>query len=147
MLASPDDITAAVATVTKAGRGLYGLVNNAGVVTLGPLPTMPVEEFDLMFKVNVRGPFLMTRAFAPLLIAAKGRVTTIGSISGILAGRSAGAYSMSKHAIEAFGDSLAADFEPHGVLANLVEPGSFRSDIDKKAIERAGSTESTAWRH
>ena len=54
---SARDIAAAVDTITKAGRGLYGLVNNAGIGTAGPLATMKPEEFDLTMAVNVAGPF------------------------------------------------------------------------------------------
>src|SRR6187551_722788 len=103
------DIEAAVATITKAGRGLYGLVNNAGVASVGPLATMSMEEIDLTMQVNVYGPVRMSRAFLPLLLASKGRNTTIGSISGILAAKDLNAYAMSKHAVEAFTDSLAAE--------------------------------------
>lgn len=134
----PEDIAAAVAVVTKAGRGLYGLVNNAGVGTRGPLNELDDREFDLAMTVNVYGPYRVTKAFAPLIIASKGRITTIGSISGILAGRGSGSYSMSKHAVEAFTDSLAADMQPHGVLVSVVEPGNYNSDIAKNAIQRLG---------
>jgi NAD(P)-dependent dehydrogenase (short-subunit alcohol dehydrogenase family) len=136
---SEKDIAAAVETVTKAGRGLYGLVNNAGIGTFGPLHEMKPEEFELTMQVNVYGPYRMTRAFAPLVIAQKGRITTIGSISGILAGAQSGAYSMSKHAIEAFADSLAADMAPHGVKVSVIEPGNYNSDIAKNAVQRLGA--------
>ena len=102
------DVDAAVAEVTKAGRGLYGLVNNAGVATPGPASEMSMAEFDLTMQVNVYGPFRMAQAFRPLLIESKGRITNIGSISGILASARLNAYSISKHGIEAFTDSLAA---------------------------------------
>jgi NAD(P)-dependent dehydrogenase (short-subunit alcohol dehydrogenase family) len=69
---------------------------------------MKPEEFDLVMAVNVYGPYRMTKAFEPLIVAEKGRITNIGSISGILASPSFGAYEMSKHAIEAFTDSLAS---------------------------------------
>jgi NAD(P)-dependent dehydrogenase (short-subunit alcohol dehydrogenase family) len=135
------DIAAAVETITKGGRGLHGLVNNAGVGTLGPLATMKPEEFDLVMAVNVKGPYLVTRAFAPLITAQKGRITTIGSISGILASRNVGAYSMSKHAIEAFADALAAEMEPAGVHVSVIEPGNYNSEIAKNAIARVGQAE------
>ena len=138
---SAADISAAVDTITKGGRGLHGLVNNAGIGTLGPLATMKPEEFDLTMAVNVRGPYLVTRAFAPLIAAEKGRITTTGSISGILASRGNGAYAMSKHAIEAFTDALAAEMEPLGVQVSVVEPGNYNSEIAKNAIERVGMSE------
>jgi NAD(P)-dependent dehydrogenase (short-subunit alcohol dehydrogenase family) len=133
-----DDIDAAVATITKAGRGLYGLVNNAGIATVGAATETSFEEFDLQMDVNVYGPYRVTKAFAPLILAAKGRITTIGSISGVLAARDLTAYSMSKHAIEAFTDSLAAQMAPLGVLVSVVEPGNFESEIGKSAAKRMG---------
>src|SRR4029079_17737738 len=55
----PADIAAAVEAVTKDGRGLYGLVNNAGVATFGTIANMRMEEFDLTMKVNAYGPVMM----------------------------------------------------------------------------------------
>ncbi len=133
-----EDIDAAVETITRAGRGLYGLVNNAGIASVGPIADTSLEEFDLVMKVNAYGPYRVSRAFAPLIVAAKGRVTTIGSISGILAARDLAAYSMSKHAIEAFTDSYAQQMAPLGVTVNVVEPGNYNSDIGKNASQRTG---------
>ncbi len=62
-VAKPADIDAAVAVMVKNGYGLYGLVNNAGVVTIGPLIDTKPEEFDLVMTVNVYGPYRMTKAF------------------------------------------------------------------------------------
>jgi NAD(P)-dependent dehydrogenase (short-subunit alcohol dehydrogenase family) len=132
------DIDAAVVTITKSGRGLYALVNNAGVASLGTVADAPMQELDLIMDVNVYGPWRVTKAFTPLIVASQGRITTIGSISGILSGRDWTAYSMSKHAIEAFGDSLALQLEPQGVLVSLVEPGNYDSDIGKNATRRSG---------
>jgi NAD(P)-dependent dehydrogenase (short-subunit alcohol dehydrogenase family) len=132
------DIDAAVLAITKGGRGLYALVNNAGVASLGPVADTSMQEFDLVMDVNVYGPYRMTKAFMPLIIESKGRITTIGSISGVLAGRDLSAYAMSKHAIEAFADSLALQLEPQGVLVSVVEPGNYDSDIGKNATLRSG---------
>jgi NAD(P)-dependent dehydrogenase (short-subunit alcohol dehydrogenase family) len=133
-----EDIDAAVATITKANRGLYALVNNAGVATIGTATETTPEEFDLVMDVNVYGPYRMTRAFAPLIIASKGRITTIGSIAGVLAGRDLTAYTMSKHAIEAYGDSLAMQMTPLGVQVSIVEPGNYDSDLGKSVVKRTG---------
>ncbi len=135
---SAADIAAAVQAVTKGGRGLYGLVNNAGIATVGSFADMKDEEFDLVMAVNLYGPYRMTRAFLPLIVAQQGRITTIGSISGILASKDLGAYSMSKHAMEAFTDSLAAQMAPVGVKVSIVEPGNYDSEIGKSASKRLG---------
>ena len=133
---SAQDIAAAVETVTKGGRGLYGLVNNAGIGTAGPVVGGNNAEFDLTMAVNVAGTYHVTQALAPLIIAGKGRITTIGSISGILSVPGLSAYSMSKHALEAFTDALAAELSPQGVQVSIVEPGNYNSDIAKNAIAR-----------
>lgn len=136
----PAEIAAAVETITKAGRGLYGLVNNAGVAITGPFSETKEEDFDWVMDVNVYGPFRITKAFAPLIVAEKGRIVTISSISGILAGKDLGAYSMSKHAIEAFGDSLEQQMAPFGVRVSLIEPGNYNSELGKTATQRTGVT-------
>jgi NAD(P)-dependent dehydrogenase (short-subunit alcohol dehydrogenase family) len=63
-----DQIDAAVKTITKAGRGLYGLVNNAEVVVAQPLIEIEEQDFDFQMNVNIYGPYRVTRAFAPLII-------------------------------------------------------------------------------
>jgi NAD(P)-dependent dehydrogenase (short-subunit alcohol dehydrogenase family) len=137
---SAQDIAAAVAVVTKAGRGLHGLVNNAGIGTAGPVIDAKLDEFELAMNVNALGPVRMTRAFAPLIIAAKGRIVNISSVSGILAGENTAAYAMSKHAIEAFTDSLALEMQRVGVGVSAVEPGNYSTQIVHNAAVRLGMT-------
>ncbi len=134
------DITAAVESIRRGGRGLYGVVNNAGVAAMAPLIEMDERELTSLFDVNVFGPYRVTKAFAPLLIESKGRVVNISSISGILSGPLLGAYSMSKHAVEAYGDALAAEVARFGMKVSLIEPGNYRSEIGRNTvaqIERA----------
>jgi NAD(P)-dependent dehydrogenase (short-subunit alcohol dehydrogenase family) len=131
----PEDIAAAVDTVTRGGRGLYGLVNNAGVAIAGPL--MQTEESDVhyLMDINTFGVFRVTRAFMPLIAKEKGRVVNIGSISGILARPFLGVYSMSKHAIEAYTDALAGEVAADGVSVSVVEPGNYRSEINANLLK------------
>jgi len=133
---SPEDIEAAVAQITKAGRGLYGVVNNAGVVIFAPLIEVSQQEMDFIVDVNIYGPYRITKAFAPLLIESKGRVINISSISGFLSGPLFGPYSMTKHALEAYNDSLALELERFGVKVAAIEPGNFDSKIGDSAIRR-----------
>ena len=135
----PEDIDAAVQAVTQAGRGLYGLVNNAGLYTEAPVIDTSPEEFDLLMKVNVYGPYRVTRAFAPLIKAGLGRIVNIGSISGILNETGAGAYQMSKHAIETFTATMAQELAPAGVQVSVVKPGSYKSEIVRSTATRSGT--------
>ena len=133
------EIAVAVETIMKAGRGLYGIVNNAGVSLRTPLLETKEEDFHYVMDVNVYGTFRVTKAFGPLVIAEKGRITTISSIAGILSPPGLGVYSMSKHAMEGFGDTLALEMAPLGVHVSLIEPGNFRSEISRTAAKRMGA--------
>jgi NAD(P)-dependent dehydrogenase (short-subunit alcohol dehydrogenase family) len=131
-----EEIDAAVETVREEGRGLRGLINNAGVAILDPL--IEVEEEDLYFQmdVNVFGPYRVTKAFAPLLIESGGRVSTTGSLSGFVTWPFGGPYTMSKHAVEAFSDVLALELAPLGVAVSVVEPGNYNSRIYESLAQR-----------
>jgi len=131
-----DEIDAAVVTVKNAGKGLYALVNNAGVYIGGPLIEVDLEEFKWLMDVNVNGPYRLTQAFAPMIIEQKGRITTIGSISGTLTGKFSGQYSMSKHAIEAYTDALAIEMERFDVKVSVIQPGNYKSKIALSAGAR-----------
>jgi NAD(P)-dependent dehydrogenase (short-subunit alcohol dehydrogenase family) len=130
------DIDTAVKTVEAGGRGLWGVVNNAGVVVMGPLAEMEESELEFLFDVNVYGPYRIVKAFAPLIVASKGRIANISSLAGITSPSAYGAYSMSKHAIEAFTDSLAVEMGTVGVHVSAVAPGGFNSNIVAAHCER-----------
>jgi len=124
-----DEIDAAVQTVRDGGKGLYGLVNNAGIVTLGPMTEIEEDELNWILDVNLVGVFRVTKAFAPLIIESKGRISNISSISGILSGMFWAPYSMSKHALEAYTDSLEQEMQLFGVHVSSINPGNYRSKI------------------
>jgi len=134
------EIDAAVAFVQAEGRGLYGLVNNAGVSVMGPLIELPEEDMAFQLDVNLLGPYRVTSAFADLLIESEGRIVNVSSIAGILAGPFNGAYSMSKHGVEAYTDALAAELDRFNVEVGAVEPGNYRSQILASMVERMERT-------
>ena len=135
-----EEIDAAVTTVEKGGKGLYGLVNNAGVFTGGPLIEVDVEDYEWIMDVNVTGVYRVTQAFAPMIIESQGRITTISSISGINSGRFFGHYTMSKHAVEAYTDSLAVEMQKFGVAVSAIEPGNYNSAIGATAMKNMASS-------
>jgi NAD(P)-dependent dehydrogenase (short-subunit alcohol dehydrogenase family) len=119
---------------------LWGVVNNAGVVNVGPLIELQDKDFDFLLGVNLYGPIRITRAFSPMLLESKGRVVNISSLNGIVTSAMAGPYSMSKHAIEAYGDGLAAELGRFGVRVSLIEPGNYGSEIGANMFARWDST-------
>ena len=130
------EIDAAVQTVTNENRGLYAIVNNAGVGLMAPLIELLESDLDFIFDVNVYGPYRITKAFAPLLIESKGRVINIGSIAGVQTRSFYGPYSMSKHALEAFTDALAIELARFDIKVSIIDPGGFNSDIGKNIYNR-----------
>lgn len=134
------DIDAAVKVVEARGLGLYGIVNNAGVIVIGPMIEIDESELDFLFDVNIYGPYRITKAFAPMIIESQGRIINISSISGTLSGAMAGVYSMSKHALEAYTDSLAAEMHTLGVKVSAIEPGNYKTNIFHNRCDRMLAT-------
>lgn len=130
-----DEIDAAVETVRQGGKGLYGLVNNAGILVTGPMTKIDEDELNWILNVNVVGVFRVTKAFAPLIIESKGRISNISSISGVLSGMFWGPYSMSKHALEAYTDALAEEMALFDVKVSSINPGNYRSKIGTKEAD------------
>ncbi|MDX2417244.1 MAG: SDR family oxidoreductase [Xanthomonadales bacterium] len=130
------EIDAAVQTVSNENRGLYAIINNAGVGLMAPLIELEENDLDFIFDVNVYGPYRITKAFAPLLIESKGRVINIGSIAGVQTRSFYGPYSMSKHALEAFTDALAIELARFDIKVSIIDPGGFNSDIGKNIYKR-----------
>ena len=131
-----DDISAAVELVKAKGRGLYGLINNAGLSIFGPMSEVPEEQLDFLFDVNVHGPYRVTQAFLPLLKQSQGRLLTTGSIAGSGVSPMMGHYSMSKFAVEAMTDAWAQELARYGIQVGVIEPGSFGTNIGNAAHER-----------
>ena len=132
-----DQVDSAVQRVRESGTGLYALVNNAGIGGGGPVLTTLVEDQTSVYTVNVEGVYRVTKAFAPLVIEAKGRIATTGSVAGIISTSSFNAYSGSKHWIEAFTDGLAQEMKPFGVNVSVIEPGNYQSHIRRSSVLRA----------
>lgn len=133
---SQEEIDAVVKLIEGEGRGLWGVVNNAGVNVVGPLIELEESDLDFLFDVNIYGPYRVTRSFAPMIIESKGRIVNISSISGTLSGPGYGIYSASKHALEAFTDSLKREMDELDVKVSAVEPGNYKSQIGLTRCQR-----------
>jgi len=124
---------------------LDGLVNNAGIEVAGPLAYLPVDQFRQQLEVNLVGPFIVTKAFLPLLGAdptrkgKPGRIVNISSTSGKIAGPFTGAYSASKFGLEGFSESLRRELILFGIDVIIIRPGAVVTPIWQKA--EAGVTE------
>ncbi|XP_053153615.1 retinol dehydrogenase 5 [Hemicordylus capensis] len=110
-------------------KGLFGLVNNAGVANpIGPTEWMNVEDYRKVMAVNTFGVIEVSLAFLPLLKKARGRVVNTSSVLGRLSANGGG-YCVSKYTVEAFSDSLRRDMYHFGVKVCIVEPGFFKTAV------------------
>jgi short-subunit dehydrogenase len=131
----PQQIRDAFHFIVNEGKGLYGLVNNAGIGGLGMFSTWTDEEILDIFNVNVFGVHRITNAFIGLLIESKGRIVNIGSQGGIITSTYYGPYTMTKHALEAYTESLNRELEPYGVRVSIVQPGGIVTRAGLNSIE------------
>jgi NAD(P)-dependent dehydrogenase (short-subunit alcohol dehydrogenase family) len=134
-----DSIRAAAGQVAEAvaGRGLAGLVNNAGVAISGPLEFIPIEELRKQLEINLIGQVAVTQAFLSLLREGRGRIVNVSSIGGRIALPFAGPYAASKFGIEAISDSLRRELRPWGIEVSVIEPGSVATRIWEKGTATA----------
>jgi NAD(P)-dependent dehydrogenase (short-subunit alcohol dehydrogenase family) len=116
---------------------LAGLVNNAGIATMGPLELVPIDALRKQFEVNVIGLVAVTQAFLPLLRRGPGRIINIGSVAGRSALPGSGAYDSTKFAIEAITDVLRMELHPWGIAVSLIEAGAIATPIWEKSLREA----------
>ncbi|HHG83151.1 MAG TPA: SDR family oxidoreductase, partial [Bacteroidetes bacterium] len=119
-------------------EGLAGLINNAGMATVGPLMLQELDNLRLQFEVNVIGLMAVTQAFLPLLGAKKnpgfppGRILMLSSVGGKISAPFVGAYSGSKHAVEGIANSLRRELMLYGVDVVIIGPGAIKTPIWEK---------------
>lgn len=98
------------------------LVNNAAVSALGPFGTAPEEEWHRVMRTNVDGVFYTIRAALPHLLASRGSIVNVSSVSGLGGDWYQSFYTASKGAVSNLTRSLALELAPHGVRVNAVNP-------------------------
>lgn len=128
----------AVVLESTRERGLFGLINNAGIAVVGPLEAVPISHLRQQLEVNVIGQVAVTQAFLPLVRQARGRIVNMGSIAGLSTMPLMGPYSASKFALEAITDALRLEVRQWGIHVAIIEPGAIATPIwNKSAIEAA----------
>ncbi|MBH0189755.1 MAG: SDR family oxidoreductase [Nitrospira sp.] len=122
-------------------RGLFGLINNAGIAVVGPLEAVPIRDLRRQFEINLIGQVAVTQAFLPLIRLARGRIVNMGSIAGRAAMPLMGPYSASKFALEAITDALRLEVQQWGIKVSIVEPGAIATPIWDKSGKGAADLE------
>jgi NADP-dependent 3-hydroxy acid dehydrogenase YdfG len=123
------------ATVDRLGR-LDTVVNNAGVMLLGPIEDAPTEEWDRMIDLNLKALLYVAHAALPHLLQAADQeprqvadLVNISSVAGRLARRNSGVYNLTKHGVGAFSESLRQEVTGRHVRVSLVEPGAVETEL------------------
>lgn len=128
------DVDRAVGRIRDEAGGIDCLVNNAGFGQYGPLEDVPTDLLHRQFDVNVYGPHRLTRAVLPRMREQEGgTVVNVSSVAGWLSAPGVGAYSGTKHALEAMSDALRMEVEPFDVDVVLVEPGPVETPFRDRA--------------
>ncbi|NWY21403.1 RDH16 dehydrogenase, partial [Aphelocoma coerulescens] len=110
-------------------RGLWGLVNNAGIaIPTAPNEWLTKEDFVKVLNVNLVGLVEVTLSLLPLVRRARGRVVNVASVMGRVS-FFGGGYCISKYGVEAFSDSLRLEMSSFGVKVCVIEPGYFKTMI------------------
>jgi NADP-dependent 3-hydroxy acid dehydrogenase YdfG len=131
----PEAQRAVERTVSELGR-LDTLVNNAGMMLLGPVEGAPLQEWEQMVHINVMGVLYCARAALPHLLSAAeddprrvADLVNVSSVAGRVARRGSGVYNLTKHGVGAFGESMRQEFATRHLRVSLIEPGAVATEL------------------
>lgn len=129
-LTDPASIADAVGAILGATDAPFGLVHNAGVVSVGCAEELPFPVFEQIFATNVFGAARLTAALLPSMRAAgRGRIVVVSSEGGIHGMPGISAYSASKGALERWAEAVALEVAPFGIGVSVLVAGTFDTDI------------------
>jgi 3-oxoacyl-[acyl-carrier protein] reductase len=130
---SPDAVARFAEDVQQRLGAPYIVVNNAGTVARARMDELAVEQWDDVVDANLKGTFLITRAFLPLMRARRaGRIVNVASISGRQGTAGLTAYCAAKHGVVGLTRALAEELRGDGIAVNAVCPGSVDTDMLKQ---------------
>ncbi|KAI0719006.1 NAD-binding protein [Fomitopsis betulina] len=150
-VAAPADVTdeeavqEMIASVVEKLGGLDVMVANAGVMTYGPLLTVPTQEWDRVMNINLRGVMLCYKYAAKQMVeqGRGGRIIGASSLAGRHGMPNTSAYAASKFAIRGLTQSLAAELTKHNITVNVYAPGGIRTNIvDVETAKASGIVDS-----
>jgi NADP-dependent 3-hydroxy acid dehydrogenase YdfG len=116
-------------TIDELGQ-LDALVNNAGVMLLGPVAGASTDEWRRMIDANVYGVIYCTHAAIDHLIErGRGHVVTVGSVAGVRASAGSAVYNLTKFGVNAFSEALRQEVAEHNVRVTVVNPGAVSTEL------------------
>jgi len=131
-------VKAGVSSVLAKAGAVDVLINNAGLVYAGAVEDLRMEDWRRQFETNLFGVIRVTQAVLPdMRERRKGRILMMSSVSGFVTPPTQGAYSASKHALEAVANAMRFELYPFGIETILIEPGYIVTNIQQTAMELA----------
>ena len=128
----------AIASVHQKAGAIDVLVNNAGLVYAGAVEDLRMEDWRRQFETNFFGVIRVTQAVLPQMRERrKGCILMMSSVAGFVTPPTQGAYSASKHAIEALANALRCELYPYGIHTVLIQPGYIVTNIQQTAMDLA----------
>jgi NADP-dependent 3-hydroxy acid dehydrogenase YdfG len=122
-LSSDDDIRGLVERVTAGFGRVDVLVHAAGALRLGNIEAAGWDDLDEQYRVNLRAPYILTKAFLPMLKESSGQVVFVNSTAGLVAGADNGTYAAMKHGLRSLAGSIRDHVNQYGVRVLSVYPG------------------------
>ena len=111
------------------GKGLWGLVNNAGISFRAPLEYTPMADFRRLYDANVFGLLAVTQAFLPLIRQSRGRIVNVSSLTSLWVTPFHGIYSSAKMAVNGISEALRMELAPLGVKVILMIYGGVQTEL------------------
>ncbi len=130
------EVVAAVANITASLGPISVLFNHAGTIVVKPFMETEEEDWDMLFAVNVKSMYLMTRAVLPMMLAAgKGTIVCTSSISAVYGTPNEVLYDATKGACHMFARAIAVEFRDRGIRCNAVCPGFIETPHGNREVE------------
>ena len=119
------------------------LVNNAGINIISELEKINYKDYEDILKVNLHGPFIISKTLAPLMKAEGGKIINIGSIWSKITKKGRVSYTTSKSGLAGLTRALATDLGEYNILVNTVSPGFTITDLTKRSLSKKEINEIT----
>jgi len=138
-----EDIYRLITSLQTEFEGIDILIHSAGVISMGYVEQLPVEDFDWQYRINLRAPYCLTQALLPMLRSRRGQIVFINSTSGLVAKSGLAQYSATKHALKAIADSLRAEVNEDGLRVISIFPGRTATPMQETVFKAEGRKYST----
>ena len=138
-LTNDDALQSFLTDCKKEFAGLDFVVHSAGLFRMEPMASAPASDFDLLYRCNVRAPFVVTQALLPLVIARSGAIAFINSTSGATTHANVGQYAATKFALKAIADTLRLEMNAHRVRVLSVMLGRTATPMQEEVCRLEGS--------